>query len=31
MSDLISRQAVLDMLDEIEGEVMYGEGYKYGK
>lgn len=29
--DAISRQAVLTMLDDIEDEVMDGEGYQYGK
>lgn len=31
MSDLIERQAVLTMLDDIMDEVMDGEGYRYGK
>ncbi len=29
--DLISKQTVLTMLDDIEDEVMDGEGYQYGK
>ena len=29
--DTIDRQAVLAMLDDIENEVMDGEGYQYGK
>lgn len=31
MDDAISRQTVLTMLDDIEDEVMDGEGYQYGK
>ena len=31
MSDCISRQAVLDALDEIEAEVADGYGYQYAK
>ena len=31
MSDLISRQAALDALDEIESEVADGYGYQYEK
>ena len=31
MSDLISRQAAIDALDEIESEVADGYGYQYEK
>ena len=31
MSDLISRQAAIDALDEIEAEVADGYGYQYAK
>ena len=31
MNDLISRQAAIDALDEIEAEVADGYGYQYAK
>ena len=31
MDDLISRQAAIDALDEIEAEVADGYGYQYAK
>ena len=31
MDDLISRQAAIDALDEIESEVADGDGYQYEK
>ena len=31
MSDLISRFAVIRMFNEIEGEVLNGEGFQYTK
>ncbi len=31
MSDLISRFAVIRMFNEIEGDILNGDGFQYGK